>query len=143
MDRVIKAVVFYQIRDDYLNFSAYASQKGFAEDMNEGKFSFPIVCGIEKHPELRGQILVVFRQRPASATAEAQPLCRKVKDHMIKCIASSGGFDHTLKRLKSMEHEIELGMVKIEEKSGQANSLLRLCLTALSMEGEEKICFLN
>src|SRR6478609_453685 len=128
MDRVIKAVVFYQIRDDYLNFSAYASQKGFAKDMDEGKFSFPIVCGIEKHPELRGQILVVFRQRPASATAEAQPLSRKVKDHMIKCIASSGGFDDTLKRLKSMEHEIELGMVKIEEKSGQANSLLRLCL---------------
>ncbi|KAL5619731.1 hypothetical protein FOVSG1_001953 [Fusarium oxysporum f. sp. vasinfectum] len=50
---------FYQIRDDYLNFSAYASQKGFAEDLDEGKFSFPIVCGIEKHPELRGQILAV------------------------------------------------------------------------------------
>ncbi|KAJ9429753.1 hypothetical protein QL093DRAFT_2092939 [Fusarium oxysporum] len=119
MDRVIKVVVFYQIHDDYLNFSAYASQKGFAEDMDEGKFSFPI-C-------------------PASATAEAQPLSRKVKDHMIKCIASSGGFDETLKCLKSMEHEIELGMVKVEEKSGQANSLLRLCLAALSMEGQEKI----
>ncbi|EXL91788.1 isoprenoid synthase domain-containing protein [Fusarium oxysporum II5] len=114
---------FYQIRDDYLNFSAYASQKGFAEDLDEGKFSFPIVCGIEKHPESRGQILAVFRQRPASAAAEAKSLSRKVKEYMIKCIVSSGGFDETLKCLTSMEHEIELGMVKIEERSGQANSL--------------------
>lgn len=134
---------FYQIRDDYLNFSAYASQKGFAEDLDEGKLSFSVVCGIEKHLELWGQILAVFRQRPASAAAEAQLLSRKVKEYMIKCIASSGGIDETLKCLKSMEHEIELRMVKIEEKSGQANSLLRLCLAALSMEGHEKICFLN
>ncbi|KAL6941610.1 hypothetical protein ACO0RG_002745 [Hanseniaspora osmophila] len=47
--------IIYQIRDDYLNLlsdSAVASNKGdFAEDITEGKFSFPVVLGI--HQELK------------------------------------------------------------------------------------------
>lgn len=64
MDRVIKVVVFYQIHDDYLNFSAYASQKGFAEDMDEGKFSFPIVA-------LRS--ILSFGVKSSSSLDSAQP----------------------------------------------------------------------
>jgi len=57
--------VFFQIRDDLMNLQStqaidfsrkshlylisdaqYSSNKGFAEDLTEGKFSFPIVHGI-------------------------------------------------------------------------------------------------
>ena len=60
--------VFFQVRDDYMNlhdhgvrpesiisscilrFPQYATNKGFAEDLTEGKFSFPIVHGVRADP---------------------------------------------------------------------------------------------
>lgn len=40
--------LLFQIRDDYMNLqsSQYADNKGFAEDLSEGKFSFPIIHSI-------------------------------------------------------------------------------------------------
>ncbi|KAL9939526.1 hypothetical protein V8E36_001343 [Tilletia maclaganii] len=40
--------LLFQIRDDYMNLqsSQYASNKGFCEDLTEGKFSFPIIHSI-------------------------------------------------------------------------------------------------
>lgn len=40
--------LLFQIRDDYMNLqsSQYADNKGFAEDLTEGKFSFPIIHSI-------------------------------------------------------------------------------------------------
>ena len=47
--------VLFQIRDDYMNLQAdeYATNKGFAEDLTEGKFSFPIVHGVRANPSDR------------------------------------------------------------------------------------------
>lgn len=40
--------IYYQIRDDYINLQSvkYAQNKSFAEDLTEGKYSFPIIHGI-------------------------------------------------------------------------------------------------
>ncbi|KAH9976101.1 isoprenoid synthase domain-containing protein [Lactifluus volemus] len=40
--------IWFQIRDDYMNLQndQYTTNKGFAEDLSEGKFSFPVVHGI-------------------------------------------------------------------------------------------------
>ena len=39
---------YFQVRDDYANLCMedYATNKSFAEDLTEGKFSFPIVHAI-------------------------------------------------------------------------------------------------
>ena len=40
--------LYFQVRDDYANLCMedYATNKSFAEDLTEGKFSFPIVHAI-------------------------------------------------------------------------------------------------
>ncbi|KAG6851581.1 hypothetical protein C0991_007935, partial [Blastosporella zonata] len=40
--------IYFQIRDDLMNLESteYTQNKGFAEDLTEGKFSFPVVHGI-------------------------------------------------------------------------------------------------
>lgn len=43
---------FFQIRDDYLNLTSdeMAKAKTFAEDLTEGKFSFPIIHAVRNTP---------------------------------------------------------------------------------------------
>ncbi|MBW0477505.1 hypothetical protein O181_017220 [Austropuccinia psidii MF-1] len=55
--------VYFQIRDDLLNISSvYTKNKGFCEDLTEGKFSFPVVHAI-RADTTNHQILNVLRQR--------------------------------------------------------------------------------
>lgn len=54
--------VYFQIRDDYMNLQSteYSLHKGFAEDLTEGKFSFPIIHGIhadESNRTILGELL--------------------------------------------------------------------------------------
>ncbi|KAE9387799.1 terpenoid synthase [Gymnopus androsaceus JB14] len=57
--------VYFQIRDDLLNLinEEYADAKGFAEDLEEGKFSFPIIHGINADM-FDTRILDTLCQRP-------------------------------------------------------------------------------
>ncbi|KAK9899189.1 terpenoid synthase [Cystobasidium minutum MCA 4210] len=57
--------VIFQIADDYLNLQsdAYKQNKGFCEDLTEGKFSFPIVHSIRADTSNQ-RLLNVLRQRP-------------------------------------------------------------------------------
>ena len=47
--------ILFQIRDDYQNLqdTSYAHNKGFCEDITEGKFSFPIIHAILSRPDDR------------------------------------------------------------------------------------------
>ncbi|KAG9001935.1 geranylgeranyl pyrophosphate synthetase [Tulasnella sp. JGI-2019a] len=61
--------VYFQIRDDYMNLQStqYTENKGFAEDLTEGKFSFPVVHSVRADHSNR-QILNVLSKRPATPT---------------------------------------------------------------------------
>jgi len=63
--------VHFQIRDDYQNLqsSEYSDNKGFAEDLTEGKFSFPIVHSIRADTSNR-QVLNVLQKRPSTPTTK-------------------------------------------------------------------------
>lgn len=50
--------IHFQIRDDYINLTSddFHDKKGFAEDLTEGKFSFPIIHCIHSDPIRSKQI---------------------------------------------------------------------------------------
>ncbi|KDE05002.1 hypothetical protein, variant [Microbotryum lychnidis-dioicae p1A1 Lamole] len=64
--------IIFQIRDDYVNLQSaqYAHNKGYCEDLSEGKFSFPIVHAIRSDTSNR-QLLNILRERPSSPSPKA------------------------------------------------------------------------
>ncbi|KAI0060577.1 terpenoid synthase [Artomyces pyxidatus] len=90
--------IFFQIRDDYMNLQSteYSTNKGFAEDLTEGKFSFPIVHGVRADPSNR-QILNVLQKRPGTPT---------LKHHAIAYLKDrTKSFDYTLEVLEKLEKQ--------------------------------------
>ncbi|KAG1882599.1 isoprenoid synthase domain-containing protein [Suillus subluteus] len=91
-------MVYYQIRDDYMNLQSdqYSNNKGFADDLSEGKFSFPIVHGILEQPENQ-LIMNVLQKRPKTPT---------LKHHAIEYLRNTTkSFDYTLAVLKKLEQQ--------------------------------------
>lgn len=130
---------FFQIRDDYMNFQDYTAQKGYCEDLDEGKFSYPVVYCLENYPEYRGHFLGIFRQRPTVATANACPLSGESKQHLTACLKKSGAFDKTIACLTDMERDLEFEINRLEQQTGETNPMLRLCLAKLSVKGIGRI----
>lgn len=131
---------FFQIRDDYMNFGDYAAQKGFCEDLDEGKFSFPIVYCLQNSPDYRGHILGVFRQRPMST---GYPLPKESKEHLMSCLQRSGAFEKTMNCLQEIETELENEIGRLERELGESNPMLRLCLASLSVKGIRRLETVN
>jgi len=90
--------IYFQIRDDYMNLQStqYATNKGFAEDLTEGKFSFPVVHGVRADTSNR-QVLNVLQKRPSSPT---------LKTHTISYLKNhTKSFDYTLSVLRTLEKQ--------------------------------------
>ncbi|KAK7056051.1 isoprenoid synthase domain-containing protein [Favolaschia claudopus] len=98
--------IFYQIRDDVQNlFSAtYSKSKGVAEDLTEGKFSFPIVHGIHANPsDMR--ILDTLKQRPTTPSAKL-PIIEYLK-------TETRSLEYTLGVLAKLEHQARMEVARL------------------------------
>ncbi|KAJ8330585.1 hypothetical protein O5D80_001560 [Batrachochytrium dendrobatidis] len=97
--------VFYQVRDDYLNLKSakYHDRKGYAEDLTEGKFSYPIVRCIHKDSSKSSQLCSILRQRTRDMD---------IKKYAIEILENAGVFADTAKELKSMERKAREMVVK-------------------------------
>ncbi|KAK0645194.1 Geranylgeranyl pyrophosphate synthase atmG [Lasiodiplodia hormozganensis] len=86
--------IIFQIRDDYLNLQsdAYTKNKGFGEDLTEGKFSFPIIHSIRSNPA-NIQLSSILQQRTEDDD---------VKRFAIQYIASTGSFEYCEQRLEDL-----------------------------------------
>ncbi|KAK6057259.1 polyprenyl synthetase [Cooperia oncophora] len=93
--------LFFQIRDDYMNLVSdeMAKQKSFAEDLTEGKFSFPIIHAIRSSPVSSNDdpVLNILRQRTEDV---------EVKKYCIKLIKERHSLDYTLSRLRKISADI-------------------------------------
>jgi geranylgeranyl diphosphate synthase type 3 len=79
--------LIFQICDDYLNLSntVYTDNKGFCEDLTEGKFSYPIIHSIRSNPSNQ-QLINILRQHTQDA---------EVKRYAVQYMQSTGSFART------------------------------------------------
>ncbi|CAO1597561.1 geranylgeranyl pyrophosphate synthetase [Xanthoria calcicola] len=66
--------LIFQIQDDYLNLTSQpmASAKGYCDDLEEGKFSFPVIHAIRNDPSEQGWMLNTLRNRPTDEHTKRQ-----------------------------------------------------------------------
>lgn len=129
---------FFQVRDDYMNLKSglYAEQKGTCEDLDEGKFSFPIVCCLEKE-QYRNHLLSVFRQRPSGLEGVAQPLSLEMKRFILNCLERSGSLTQTLTFAKQLEDELNAEILRLEETIAVPNQMIHMLVESLSVSDLE------
>ncbi|KAL7276017.1 geranylgeranyl pyrophosphate synthetase [Rhizina undulata] len=89
--------LIFQIRDDFMNLQSdqYAKNKGFCEDLTEGKFSFPIIHAIRADPSNQ-QMLNILKQRTRDDD---------VKHYAVKYMESMGTFEYTKSVLANLHNE--------------------------------------
>ncbi|KRY20674.1 Geranylgeranyl pyrophosphate synthase, partial [Trichinella patagoniensis] len=128
---------YFQIRDDYMNLVA-GELKGFAEDLTEGKFSFPIIHALQSNPE-NDQILKILRQRTNSV---------ELKKHCINILSNLGSLNYTKQRLNELSNNIIERLVRLFDSNLYANmflfyeNILAVHLsTSLSTEEKKKILY--
>ncbi|KAF8991465.1 isoprenoid synthase domain-containing protein [Cyathus striatus] len=103
--------VYFQIRDDLMNLESteYSSNKGFAEDLSEGKFSFPIVHGIHADSSNR-QIINVLQKRPRTPTLKVHTISY-LKNH-------TKSFDYTFEVLANLEAQTRNEIARLGGNEG-------------------------
>ncbi|KAI8146461.1 geranylgeranyl pyrophosphate synthase [Fennellomyces sp. T-0311] len=112
--------IHFQVRDDYLNLQSdtYSKNKGFCEDLTEGKFSFPVIHAIRADTSNR-QLLNIVSQKPTAV---------EVKRYALEIIQRTGTFEYVKEFLKKKEME-----ARKEIKSLGGNVLLEKVMDSLSI----------
>ncbi|GFF81383.1 geranylgeranyl pyrophosphate synthase [Aspergillus lentulus] len=105
----------FQIRDDILNLTAseYAKNKGFCEDITEGKFSFPIIHSINSDPE-NMQLVNILRQKSDDDALKA---------YAVDYITSTRSFTYSYKKLNSLIAEAESMMDEMNAQMGPSTGM--------------------
>ncbi|GKT71922.1 geranylgeranyl pyrophosphate synthase [Colletotrichum tofieldiae] len=131
---------FFQVRDDFMNLSSneYSNLKGFCEDLDEGKISYPMVLALRQSPEYRNQIMGILRQQTTNTAkgSLAQPmrLPRETKVYILGLLKSSGAMVTTLKKLQELETAVESLIDDLEIDFGETNPVMRILLSRLSVK---------
>ncbi|KAK3808751.1 MAG: geranylgeranyl pyrophosphate synthase [Benniella sp.] len=87
--------IHFQIRDDYLNLEStqYSNNKGFCEDLTEGKFSFPIIHSIRADTKSR-KLLNILKQKPTEP---------ELKVYAVNLMKATKTFEYCRKRMAFYE----------------------------------------
>ncbi|BAE64279.1 unnamed protein product [Aspergillus oryzae RIB40] len=117
---------YFQIRDDYKNLTEdYAIQKGFCEDLDEGKYSFPLVHALTTQPrnfQLRG----ILRE-----SRNTGGMSLPLKQCVLEQLKQAGSMEYTHLILGKLMKDIMCEIGSLEQKTGCSNWVLRLLMTRL------------
>ncbi|KAE8340171.1 hypothetical protein BDV24DRAFT_152188 [Aspergillus arachidicola] len=114
--------LLFQIRDDYQNLQSdtYSTNKGFCEDIGEGKFSYPIIHSIRSRPgDLR--LLSILKQRSEDLT---------VRKYAVEHIESTGSFDYCERKiallLQQAREQVRRSIADTTHRGSQIEKILNM-----------------
>ncbi|EFY87043.1 geranylgeranyl diphosphate synthase [Metarhizium acridum CQMa 102] len=105
----------FQIRDDYQNLQSdvYSKNKGYCEDISEGKFSYPIIHSIRSRPgDLR--LLNILKQR------SEDPM---VKQYAVEYIESTGSFTYSRQKIESLLQQAKAQLTDLEDGTNRGEKM--------------------
>jgi ophiobolin F synthase len=119
----------YQIRDDLQNLTSaeYARGKGSCEDLDEGKFSYPVIQALAAQDGADSALRNLYAIRARGGGKLSAEMKLLVLDEMREC----GALDKTEEAIKGLQVEIDCQVGKVEGLFGQENWVLRLLLHKL------------
>ncbi|KAI1335897.1 terpenoid synthase [Xylariaceae sp. FL0016] len=120
---------YFQIRDDYQNLESeeYTAQKGFCEDLDEGKFSLPLIHALahtDKPLQLRG--LLHERRRKGKCSLEQKSL-------LLEQLREAGSLKYVLHVVQALHTQLEAEVGRLEHVFGKVNHEIRLMLALLKV----------
>lgn len=127
---------FFQIRDDYQNLTSadYAQQKGFAEDLDKGKYSFTLIHCIQtlaSHgtfaPDAMHLNALLMKRRVEGK------LSIEMKREIFALMNKTKSLDRTLSLLRRLFGELEREVGILEESFGRENPSLRVMLEMMKV----------
>ncbi|KAG9229806.1 isoprenoid synthase domain-containing protein [Amylocarpus encephaloides] len=121
---------YFQIRDDYMNLESaeYTGQKGFCEDLDEGKFSFPLIhClgGTSSLPPSMPHSLELKNIFASRARLDGFGLSPEVKWHILDILRNAGSLESTKLALNQLERGLRTELDLVEGLTGVKNMVLR------------------
>ncbi|KAH8126288.1 geranylgeranyl pyrophosphate synthase [Trichoderma asperelloides] len=127
---------YFQVRDDYQNLVSmdYEKQKGFAEDLDEGKFSFPLIhCiqALEADPQYEGEAMQM-RSFLLKRRIEGR-LTDEVKREVLETMKLTNSLGYTLDVLRVLHNKLENEILNLEAKFGVENPPLKKMLSLLKV----------
>lgn len=108
----------------------YTKTKGFAEDLDEGKYSFLLIHALEHaRPAARVALENLLMRRRVVGHADA---CQK--DFTIGLFRETGSLASTTAVLRTLRRELEDEVARLEAATGKANPGLRKVIGAFSID---------
>ncbi|KAJ3653044.1 hypothetical protein Zmor_018962 [Zophobas morio] len=121
---------FLQIYDDYINLHnpKYATVRVFADDLDEGKFSYPIIHAVRSHPDDK-RLLNMLKQRPLDIES---------KKVFVEIMEGFGSFEFTRNVLENLRKGI---LADVEKMKLEKNPYLEKILEDIFSRLETEIYF--
>ncbi|KAJ6008083.1 hypothetical protein N7540_012059 [Penicillium herquei] len=118
---------YFQVRDDYQNLLSdeYSSQKGFCEDLDEGKISLPIIYTI-MNPSFNGSVIKGIFQHKVPGE-----MSLPMKKYILAEMKQAGALDMTLLLIRDMQKDLLDKLGDVEDAFGSKNPLVELVLRRL------------
>lgn len=105
----------------------YTQQKGFCEDLDEGKFSFPLIHAIQ-HSSHKLQLLSILQERRA-----AGKLSFEQKKVVLEHMGRTKSLEYTKSCLDILHDEINRELQVVEKGFAAENYILKLLLEKLGV----------